>query len=361
LSAGRYSDKYLFDFAKRVMLSLGVSEPDSDRFADVLITADLRGIASHGIGRLSRYVDGIRSGKIDPRAHPSVLVSTPTVSVISGGNGLGQVAANFAMEQAIEKARVSGVGLSFVRDSNHFGIAGYYAMKPLSEGMIGICMTNARPLVVHTFSRRAVLGTNPISVAVPTGWRYPFVLDMATSVITSGRVEVYERLSRVMPVGWCVDADGRPAVDPAFVLDSIRSRRQGGLLPLGGDKEELGGHKGYGLAMLVDILSGVLSGAAFGLDVGSPDSSHHNVGHFLAALDIRMIMPVDEFKSRMRRLIDMLKNSPRQVGAGRIYIHGEKEFEEAEKRAIEGILLPEKVVKTLVSIGESVGVPFEVG
>ena len=361
MTAGSYSHKYLFDFAKRVMVSLGVSDPDSESFANVLIAADLRGIASHGVARLSRYVDGIRSGKINPRAHPSVLVSAPTISVISGENGLGQVAATFAVEQAIEKARASGVGLSFVRNSNHFGIAGYYAMKPLSEDMIGVCMTNARPLVVHTFSRRAVLGTNPISLAAPTGWRYPFVLDMATSVITSGRVEVYERLSREMPVGWCVDADGEPAVDPAFVLDTIRSRRQGGLLPLGGDKEELGGHKGYGLAMLVDILSGVLSGAAFGLDVGSPDSPSHNVGHFIAALNIDMIMPIDECRLRMSRLIEMLKSSPRQAGAGRIYIHGEKEFEEAQKRAIEGIPLPEKVVKTLVSIGESVGVPFEAG
>jgi len=267
------------------------------------------------------------------------------------------------MWMAIEKAKAMGAGFVAVRNSNHYGIAGYYAMMALEHDLIGISMTNADILVVPTFGRDAKLGTNPISVAVPTGRQRPFVLDMATSAVPRGKIEVYNRLEKEIPLGWATDERGIPTTDTARVLHNLNTKRGGGLLPLGGAGELLGGHKGYGLALLVDIFCGVLPGAGYADTIypktpeGKPLPA--NVGHFFGALRIDGFRPPEEFKATMDDIIQRLKDSPKAEGQQRIYIHGEKEFEMAEERTVKGIPLHPKVVADLRDIAEELGIEYD--
>ncbi len=347
----------LRDFCKRVFERLGVPAKDARVAADVLVSADLRGMDSHGVARLRRYVNGLRRGVMKPRPEVKVVRETSVTALLDGDAGLGQVVGVRGMKLAIEKALQRGIGLVAVRNSNHYGIAGYYAMMALEYDLIGISMTNAAPLVVPTFGREAMLGTNPISVAVPTGSERPFVLDMATSVVPRGKLEVYARQGREMPLGWAVDEEGLPTTDPRRVLDNVAWRHGGGLLPLGGAGEELGGHKGYGLSLLVDILCGVLSGAAYGpLTYTGPTP---NLGHLFGALRVDLFRPLEGFKADMDDLIRRLSASAKAEGQDRIYIHGEKEFEEAERRQREGIPLPPGIVNSLREIGEELGIRFD--
>jgi len=243
------------------------------------------------------------------------------------------------MDLAIRKARDTAVGVVAVRNSNHYGIAGYYSLMALEHDLIGVSMTNAGPLVVPTFGRTSILGTNPISLAAPAMKEKAFVLDMATSTVPRGKVEVYNRLGQPMPHGWAVDETGRSSTDPARVLNALAKRLGGGLLPLGGEGEELGGHKGYGLALMVDVLCGVLSGAATGLQVYA-DEKKPNVGHFFMALDPTAFRPLDEFRRDMDRLARELKDSPRhRVRIGSTFMarrvsHGWRGFEREASRSI---------------------------
>lgn len=337
-------------FVVAVFRKFGVPAREARITTDVLLAADLRGIGSHGVARLPRYLTGIRKGSISPKDRSRVVKQTRSTAVIDGGNGLGQVVGHKGMRLAIEKARRSSVGLVAVRNSNHYGIAGYYAMMALRAGMIGISMTNAAPLVVPTFGRTSVLGTNPISVAVPTGKETPFVLDMATSVVPRGSIEVYDRQGKRMPLGWAVGASGLGTEDPKAVLEALAKRLGGGILPLGGEGEEFSGHKGYGLGLLVDVLCGVLPGAAFGLDVYA-DEDAANVGHFFGAIDVRAFRPLREFKRDMDALVRMLRDSPRAAGHEKIYIHGEKSAAMVVERRKKGIPLGPKVAESLRKIG----------
>lgn len=352
----------LKDFCRRVFVRLGVPEEDAVITADVLVTADLRGISSHGVARMRRYVNGIKSGMMKVRPQVKVVHETPTTAVIDAGAGLGQPVSYRAMQRAIEKAREYGVGFVAVRNSNHYGIAGYYAMMALEHDFIGISSTNAAVLVVPTFGRSAMLGTNPISIAVPAGEERPFVLDMATSTVPRGKLEVYNRLGKPIPLGWATDEKGHPTTDPGLVLKNLLERRGGGLLPLGGAGEEMGGHKGYGLALAVEIFCGVLAGAAYADLVYPKDEQGRplpsRIGHFFGAIRIDAFRPLEEFKASMDDLIRRLKNSPKAEGQTRIYIHGEKEFEAAEKYAREGIPLHTKVVQDLKDIAREVGVEY---
>lgn len=350
-------ERDLRGFVTDVFRKLGVPAQDARITTDVLVTADLRGIGSHGVARLPRYVDGIRKGSIRPKDASRTVKQTRSTALLDGSNSLGQVVGHKGMELAIRKARQSSVAFVTVRNSNHYGIAGYYSMMALKSGMIGLSMTNAGPLVVPTFGRISVLGTNPISVAVPAGKEPPFVLDMATSVVPRGSVEVYNRAAKSMPLGWAVDAAGRGSTEPATVLKALADRLGGGLLPLGGEGEEFSGHKGYGMALLVDILSGVLPGGAFGLDVyGDPKAA--NVGHFFGAIDVRAFRPLASFKRDMDRLIRMLRGAPKAEGHDHIYIHGEKSRTYMEERRKKGIPLGPKVVASLEKIGSETGVPW---
>ncbi len=352
----------LFDFAKRAMMHLNVSEKDAEKVADNLVLSNLRGIDSHGVARLQRYVNGIKSGYIIPDAQPKIVKESSVLANVDGQNGLGQVAGTFGMELAIEKARKEGIGMVTVFNSNHYGFAGYYPLMALKYDLMGISMTNSAPLVVPTFGKNAIIGTNPIAVAAPTFSHKPWVMDFATSVVPRGKLEVYNRLGKPLPEGWATDENGKVTTDAARVLKNLLDQLGGGILPLGGAGELYGGHKGYGLSVMVDIFSGILSGSNFGPFVVAKKEGKPNfprVGHFFMAVDPEYFVGLEKFKKRMDEYIDLLVHSEKAEGATRIYVHGEKEFEMHEKREKEGIPLDAKTVESLLNISETFGEPIE--
>ena len=344
----------LKDYMVRFFINLSVSPEDAAIAADVLLSADLRGVDSHGMIRLNTYYgDRIRKGLIDPKPAINVVHETATTMLIDGANGLGHPVSYRAMEHCIKKARQTGLAMVTVRNSNHYGIAGYYAMMALKENMIGISFTNSQPLVAPTYGRTAILGTNPIAVAVPAGSERPYVLDMATSIVPIGRITVYDKAGKPIPEGWGIDGKGQVTTDPTEVLEG------GALMPLGGI-DVMRGYKGYGLGLMVDIFSGVLSGSAFGADVDIHDGKHFaRTGHFFAAIDITAFRPLEEFKHDMDGLINMLKDSPKAVGQDRIYIHGEKEFETSDRNNRLGVPLIAPVVDDLRKSGHETGIEFD--
>jgi len=361
--AGTVQAGALQRFCARVFEQMGVPTGDAQITADVLVQANLRGIDSHGVARLARYVNGLRDGVMLARPDVRVLVETPTTVALDAGAGLGQPVSFRAMQTVIEKARQVGCGFATVRNSNHYGIAGYYAMMALQEDMIGISTTNADLLVVPTFGRDALYGTNPIALAVPAGEERPFVLDMATSTVPRGKLEVYHRQEKPLPLGWATDERGIPTTDAGRVLDNFTKRAGGGLLPLGGAGEEFSGYKGYGMGLMVEILSAVLSGAAFLTAVYPRDAAGKplpaNLGHFFGAWRLDAFRPAAEFKRDMDQMIRQLTGGNLAEGATRIYVHGEKEYEMAQRRAQEGIPLGAKVEASLRQVAATVGVEYD--
>lgn len=353
----------LADFCVRVFEKMDVSHQDARITADVLVQANLRGIDSHGVARLARYVNGLRDGVMVAQPEEKVVVETPTTVTIEAGAGLGQPVSHRATEMAIEKANKYGCGFATVRNSNHYGIAGYYAMMIANHDMIGISMTNAAVLVAPTFARDAMYGTNPIALAVPASAEPPIVIDMATSTVPRGKLEVYHRQEKPLPLGWATDERGVPTSDAGRVLDNFIKRAGGGLLPLGGAGEEFSGYKGYGMGLLVEILSAVLPGAAFLTAVYPKDADGKplpaNLGHFFGAWRLDAFRPPDEFKADMDRFIRELKGGSLAEGAERIYVHGEKEFEEADRRGTHGIPLGAKVEASLRQIASDLGVEYD--
>jgi L-2-hydroxycarboxylate dehydrogenase (NAD+) len=346
------SERDLRRVVKDIFVALGAPPADADVVAAVLVAADLRGIESHGVGRVRLYVKDIRNNVISPLTTITLVRESPTTAVLDGGNGLGQVTARRAMETAIEKARQAGCASVTVRGSNHFGIAGYYAMMALPHDMIGLALTNSSPVMVPTYARQAVLGSNPIALAVPAGQRRPYVLDMATTVAPLGKMEVYMRKELPIPLGWGVDREGQPTTDPA------EAYWHGGLMPLGGPAMT-SGYKGYGLSLGVDVFSAVLSGASFASQIipwQNTRTEAANIGHFFSAWRIDSFMPPSEFKERMDELIHLMHEAPKVVGEERIYIPGEKEFELTERRQKEGIPVHLKVIENLSQIGDELGV-----
>jgi len=353
----------LTNFCIRVFQSLDVPAEDARITTEVLVLADLRGIDSHGVARLRRYVEGLRSGVMVARPEVKVVTETPATASIDAGAGLGQPVAHWAMQKAIQKAKEVGAGFVVVHNSNHYGIAGYYAMMALEDDCIGMSMTNADVLVVPTFGRDAMLGTNPIAIAAPAGSERPFVMDMATSTVPRGKLEVYNRQGKPLPAGWATDEHGVGTDDAPRVLENFTKRAGGGLLPLGGEGELLSGYKGYGLALWVDVFCAVLSGAAFAKLVypKTPDGKPlpANLGHFFGAWRVDGFRPISEFKSAMDDLQGQLKNAPRAEGQDRIFIHGEKEYEKTELYTREGVPLNPKVAADLEKIAGEVGVEFD--
>ena len=248
----------LNQFCKDVFQAFGFSETESSEIKDVLLTADLYGIESHGMQRMVRYHKGIEKGTIHPHAVPEVVFETPVSAVIDGHNGMGQLISIFAMKKAIEKAKQTGVGMVSVRESNHFGIAGYYAKMASEEGLLGMACTNSEAIMVPTFGRKAMLGSNPIAVAMPAD-PYPFFFDCSTTVVTRGKLEMYNKMDKPLPEGWALDKDGHASTDAPDVLSNIVAKKGGGIMPLGGNKEVTGSHKGYGYGMLCELFSSILS------------------------------------------------------------------------------------------------------
>jgi L-2-hydroxycarboxylate dehydrogenase (NAD+) len=351
-------------FCRRIFEKLDVAEEDASIAAEVLVASDLRGIESHGVARLrTHYINRILSGAVPPRSQARVVHETPVTAVVDGGGGLGQPTAYRAMKLAIDKAGKVGAGFVTVRNSNHFGIAGYYAMMALEQNCIGLAMTNGNRWLVPTFGRDSMLGTNPIALAAPSGRERPFVLDMATSTVAVGKVEVAERQGKPIPPGWVTDKNGLPTTDPGPFLRDARESLGGGMLPLGGAGELLGGHKGYGLAAWVDIFCGVLSGGAyanqiFGLE--APGSRRPGIlGHFFGAWQVEAFGSLSDFQASMDDWQERLKGSRKAEGQDRIYVAGEKEFEETERRQRDGIPLQDVVFADLQALGAEYGVEIE--
>ncbi|MEN8153079.1 MAG: Ldh family oxidoreductase [Acidobacteriota bacterium] len=350
--------KELESFTIEVLNKYGLSMEDAEITAKVLLSADQRGIESHGVARLKRYTDGIKSGIIKSSPDIKTIVETPVSLVVDGDGGMGQPITYNTMDRCIKKAKDNLMCFASIRNSNHYGIAGYYTLMALENDMIGISLTNSAPLVVPTFAKDAVTGTNPISVGVPAENEKPFLLDMATSTVPRGKLEVYSRKEDPIPNSWATDEKGIPTDDSKKVLDNLLNRRGGGLLPLGGGLELTGGHKGYGLSAIVDIFSGILSGGAVGKDVYSKKGSPPEVAHFIGAINPEAFVGGEDIKKGMDYYINMLKNSTKAEGQDRIYVAGEKEYENTEANKVQ-LSLQSKVFITLNELGSEFGIKLE--
>lgn len=351
-----YSLESLQSFTESVLLSMGCSADDARLATEVLLSADLRGIDSHGIARLSGYVRLWEAKRINPAPVVRVVHETPSTAVVDGDAGLGLVVAPRAMEIAIEKARNAGTGWVSVRNSNHFGIAGYHAMKGLQYDMIGMAMTNASPLVAPAFSTERLLGTNPIAVAIPAGRQPAFVADFATTTAANGKLEILQRKGEDAPLGWIQKKNGEPTVNAHELKDG------GALVPLGSDREH-GSHKGYCLGAWVDIFSAVLSGANYGpwvppfVSFLAPpaDPVGSGIGHFFGAMRVDAFRPADEFKHHMDNWISRFRAAKPVVGQPRVMIPGDPEREMAEERVKTGIPVNEKVLLDLKALASRFG------
>ncbi|ANF57025.1 Ldh family oxidoreductase [Halotalea alkalilenta] len=352
----RFTRSSLIDFAHAVLAAAGLPDVQARQAAEVLVAADARGLASHGLARLPRYLAGLEDGAIDPAAVLEVVHDTPLSCAIDAHGAMGTHAAQAGMSAALDKARAHGIGMATVRDSNHFGIACWYAMQALEHDMIGLVMTNTAALGVPTFGREAMFGTNPLAFAAPAGDERAFVLDMATTAVPRGKIEVRARQGQPLEAGWAVDARGATAVDGPALLDEMRRHAGGGLLPLGGLGTSHGGHKGYGLAVMVDILSGVLSAHGFGAQLRDSGASAGRMGHFFAAFRIDLFRPPEQFRADMDRMLAALRESPPAEGEERVYYSGLVESEREERAQIEGVPLEAGVVATLEGLAARFGV-----
>lgn len=334
----------------RSFQQLGLPPEDADFSADVLVLADLRGVDSHGVQNSvpNIYVPQLRAGKVNVRPNITVVHETPSTATVDGDNGMGMVVGRYGMELAMRKAREVGCGFVSVRNSNHYGMAGYYAMMALQHDMVGMSTTTARAGVVPLGGREPRLGTNPIAVAAPTLEEIPFVFDVATSTVAAQKVAIASISGRELPDGWIAGRDGRPSNDPKLPRD------QRVLLPLGGGTREGGGHKGYGLAVIVDIFSGMLSGAGWSMDVEG-----FNCGHFFGAWRVDAFRPADEFKRDMDRMIRELHDTPTAAGFDRVYVAGELDHEMEQERRAHGIPIHKDVVAYLRKLAGELG--FEPG
>ncbi|MFY0606301.1 MAG: Ldh family oxidoreductase [Cyclobacteriaceae bacterium] len=349
----------LFQFTKDILIAAGCPDNQAHLASKVLLSADLRGVDSHGVARLSGYIRLVDKGRVNTSPDIKITHETPSTGVIDGDGGLGLVVGPDAMKLAIEKAKNVGTGWVSVRNSNHYGIAGYHSMLALEHDCIGISMTNASPLVAPTFSKERLLGTNPISVAIPADQEPPFVLDMATTTAANGKLEILQRKEKNTPTGWVQDAQGQETTDPFGVKNG------GALLPLGGDKEH-GSHKGYGLSSVVDIFSAVLSGANYGpwvppfvafMDPVS-DPVGKGIGHFFGAMRVDAFRPAGEFKSHMDNWIQRFRNAEPIMKGHDVLIPGDPERHLESQRRRDGIPLLDAVVNDLKELSDRFEISF---
>lgn len=354
----KYDHTQLKNFSTAVFEKMGMTGPHARQAADVLVRSDLRGIDSHGVARLSGYVRLWEKDRLNVKPVIKTIHESPSTAVIDGDNGVGLVVAPHAMRMAIKKARTAGTGWVAVKNSNHFGIAGYHAMMALEHHMIGLALTNASPVVAPTFSIEGLLGTNPIAIAIPAGKHPPFVLDMATTTVANGKLEILQRLNKPTPQGWVQDKEGNPTTNASALKEG------GTLLPLGSDLVH-SSYKGYALGAMVDILSAVLSGANYGPWVPPfvpyleprTDLVGEGIGHFLGAMRVDAFRPADEFRQHMDTWIDRFRNA-RVAGDGpHVKIPGDPEREMEDDRGSNGIPLNEKVANDLIALAEKLRVP----
>jgi L-2-hydroxycarboxylate dehydrogenase (NAD+) len=350
---------FLSEYTLKVFKKIGCSDAHAKLATEVLLNADLRGIDSHGIARLSGYVRLWEAKRINAKPDIKIIHESPSTAVIDGDGGLGLVVAPFAMSVAIKKAEQAGTGWVAVKNSNHFGIAGHHAMMALEHDMIGMAMTNASPLVAPTFSVERLLGTNPIAVAIPADKQPAFVADFATTTAANGKLEILQRKNAEAPLGWIQKKDGSPS------SNAHELKEGGALIPLGSDREH-GSHKGFCLGSWVDIFSAVLSGANYGpwvppfVSFLSPpaDPVGQGIGHFLGAMRIDAFRPAAEFKSHMDNWIKRFREAKTIEGQEKLIIPGDPEREISQIRIKEGIPLNDKVVEDLKELSARLGVSF---
>ncbi|MBO7520313.1 MAG: Ldh family oxidoreductase [Clostridia bacterium] len=318
-----YSYENLKTFCRDAFMKFGFTEDEALKITDVLLLSDLYGIESHGMQRLVRYHKGIENGLIKVDAKPETIFETPVSAVIDGHDGMGQLISIHAMNMAIKKATESGIAIVTVRNSNHFGIAGYYAKMACDAGLMGFAMTNSEAIMVPTFSKLAMLGSNPIAITMPAE-PYPFFFDSSTTVVTRGKLEIYNKLSKPLPEGWALDENGNACSDAERVLKNIVGKAGGGIMPLGGNTETLGGHKGYGYGMLCEIFCSIFSGGL--------TSNHTHINgkggtcHGFMAVNPDIFGDREAMKRRFSNFLQELRDAPKAVGQPRIYTHGEKEI-----------------------------------
>ncbi len=346
-------------FMTDVFMGIGVPEEDARICSEVLITADKRGIDSHGINRLKPiYYDRIKAGIQLPVTDFEIVKEGPTTAVVDGHNGMGHVIGRRSMEMAIAKAKKYGMGMVAVRNSTHYGIAGYYATMASSAGLIGFTGTNARPSIAPTFGIENMLGTNPLTVAMPSDEPFPFCIDCATSITQRGKIEVYARTGKKLPEGWVIRNDGTAGTDSELTLDEL-VKGTAALAPLGGIGEELAGYKGYGYATVVEILSAALQGGSFlkalsGFDADGKKIPYH-LGHFFIAIDISAFTEVEKFKKTTGDILRALRASKKMPGAERIYTAGEKEYETWLYRKDKGVPVVESLQKEIRIMEKELG------
>lgn len=336
---------------ERIFQAFGFSREESRQITDVLLWADLFGVESHGISRILKYYTLLKDKIVDKNAVPETVFETPISAVIDAKSAMGQLVSSESMREAIRKARAHGIGMVQVKHSNHYGIAGYYALMAAYEGLIGVSMTNTVAIMVPTFSAEALLGSNPIAIAVPTNGD-PFLYDGATTVITRGKLELYKKLERELPYDWVVDEEGFVSYDPGRVLDCIKEKKGGGILPVGGAGEEQAGYKGYAFSMICEIMTSVLSGGVSAIhkkDTG-------DTSHCFYAIDPALFGDAQEIKTRLTTLIGEIHGAKKARGQSHIWIPGEKEFAKADRRKKEGIPVSNKTMDELNQIASELGI-----
>jgi LDH2 family malate/lactate/ureidoglycolate dehydrogenase len=346
------------NFMTDVFVGVGVPAQDAAVCADVLITADKRGIDSHGIGRLKTiYYDRIKAGIQFPKTDFEIIKEGPTTAVIDGHDGMGHVISKRAMAMTIAKAKKYGMGMVAVRNSTHYGIAGYYAMMAADAGMIGVTGTNARPSVAPTFGVENMLGTNPLVFGMPTDEDFPFVLDCATSLSQRGKIEVYDRVHKQLPPGWVIDENGNTRTDTHQILDDL-TKGKAALTPLGGIGEENAGYKGYGYCTVVEILSAALQGGSFLkalLGISNGKKVPYHLGHFFIAMDIAAFTELDAFKKTTGDILRELRASKKMPGRDRIYTAGEKEYLAWCERKDKGVPVNRELQKEILVMQKELG------
>lgn len=346
-------------FMQEILVKSGLSVENAKTCSDVMIAADMRGIDSHGINRLKPvYYDKIKEGRIITDAEVKIIRETPATALIDGNHGIGFVTAKKAMQTAIDKAKIYGIGMVAVKNSNHFGIAGYYSLMAAENDMIGITGTNARPAVAPTFSVEGMLGTNPLTFGIPTDENFPFLLDCATSVGQRGKIEVYARIGKDTPAGWVVDLEGNTRTDSVQILTDLVAKKAA-LLPLGGLGEETSGYKGYGYATVVEIMCAALQGGIFlraleGIQNG--EKVNFDLGHFFIAINIGAFAEPADFKKRTGDILRELRTAKKMPGANRIYTAGEKEHEIMQTRKNKGAPINTDLLNEMKLMAKELGI-----
>ena len=336
-------------FCQDAFEGFGFSPEEASIIKDVLMMSDMYGIQSHGMQRVVRYHKGIEKGLIDIKAKPEVVFETPVSAVIEGHDAMGQLVGHYAMELAIKKAKETGVGIVSARNSNHYGIAGYYANLALKEGLIGFSCTNSEAIMVPTFARKAMLGSNPIAFTMPAE-PFNFFFDASTTVVTRGKLEMYNKLGKELPNGWALNKDGKASQNAGEVLGNISDHVGGGIMPLGGNTEQLGSHKGYGYGMLCEIFASIFSQG--GTSNKCMTGGRSNICHGFMAINPAIFGNPEEVKKHFSTFLQELREAPKAEGAERIYTHGEKEAEAIEVCRKEGVPVIDKTVSELFDVCE---------